>query len=245
MNRRITKVALVAAAAMTMSLASPVTANASESTGFAASRDAAPTLSRSAASVTPSATVANALGRFSVRHGVISRRGNNAVTGTVAPAVDGYDFKADVYVNRKKRGTVDLYSGGFYYPSTWRAGAVRLGPVHYTDASGTPQVVNQYSNYFRIRQAVKWNYSPITKRGSKLTFKLRGFKTFNGTHWVSVKRVKLQVKKGKKWKTIKNVKVNKSGSKKFTLKSKKKRAYRVYIPTTTRIKGSVSRATKI
>ncbi|MCL3838470.1 hypothetical protein [Aeromicrobium duanguangcaii] len=233
MNRSITKVALAAAAALTLSLASPVSAQANETTAIAPST--AGTTSLPTASTR---TASNALTTFAVRDGVIGQRGNNPVLGTFVPGVSGSNFHADVFVNGRGKGRVELHNGGFYYPGTWGAGKVRLGPVRYTDGTNVAQVAAQYSNYFTVRQGVKWNKSPMSKRGSKVTFKLRGFKTFNGTRWVSVKKVKLQVKKGKKWKNIKTVKVNKSGSKKFSIKSKKKRTYRVTIPTTARIKGA-------
>lgn len=239
MNRRITQVAVAAAAAMALSLAAPVSAQAAESGAIAPSQN---TVARSSA---PSQMAPAALGTFAVRNGAIAYRGNNTIQGRIAPNVAGGSFQAEVRVNGVYKGLTNLYSGGIYYTGAWGAGAVRLGPVHYVDPAGAKQVAQEFSNPFRIRQAVKWNYSPIVKRGSKVTFKLKGFRTFTGTRWVSVKKVKLQVKKGKKWKTIKTVRVNANGHGKYSLKSKKKRPYRVYIPTTTRVQGAVSRATRI
>jgi hypothetical protein len=243
MNRRFTKVAVLAATAMTLSLATPVSAQAADTAAIPAAGSAPQ--GSSALTTTPSVASASALGKFSMRHAAISRKGDNTVRGTISPAVSGSNFSAEVRVNGKYKGRVPLYSGGIYYPGTWRAGAVKLGPVYYTDSSGAQRIANQYSNAFRVRQAVTWKTSPIVKRGSKITFKLKGFKTFNGTKWVSVKKVKLQVKKGKKWKSIKNVKVNSKGNRNYVIKHKKKRAYRVYIPTTKRVKGAATGGTRI
>lgn len=248
MNRRITKVALVAAAAMTISLASPVTANANESgSAFAPSPVSAAPIKLDTRTAAPLAiTPSNALGTFALRNGVIRYATSNTIAGTIAPAANGGSFKAEVRVNGAYKGLANLYAGGIYYTGSWGSGTVRLGPVHYYSYdTHTDQVAQQYSNYFRIRQGVKWANSPITKRGSKLTFKLKKFRTFTGTRWVSAKRVKLQAKNGKKWRTVRNVKLNKKGNKVVRLTSKSKRKYRVLIPTTSRIQGSATGAKKI
>lgn len=241
MNRRLTQVALAAAAALTLSLATPVAANADQSAAFASGASSA-TAPRPS-TVSPSLT----LSKFTVRHGVITGQGANPVAASFALGDTwASDLRADVYVDKKYKGQVPLrYANQFSYTGRWGAGSVRLGPIRYKDQTGAEQVDPQYSNYFRIRQGVKWSNSPISKRGAKITFKLRGFKTFNGSSWVSVQRAKLQVKKGKKWTNLRTVKLNKSGSAVVRVKHKKKRNYRVHIPTTTRIQGTVSRATRI
>ncbi|RYZ67633.1 MULTISPECIES: hypothetical protein [Aeromicrobium] len=249
MNRRITQVAVAAAAAMALSLATPVSAQAAESGAIAPAPKAA-----SAPSVaTPSAITRNpaaapSVTRLSVGRGTLYYTGNTYVPAAINYNVpDGWSSIPTARLSMNGRSAnVDLFDGSsIRVPSSWGAGAYRVDRITFRRYDGTATHIAPNSLTFRVRQGVQWNYSPITKRGSKVTFKLKGFKTFTGTRWVSVKKVKLQVKKGKKWKTVKTIRVNANGHGKYSLKSKKKRPYRVYIPTTTRVQGAVSRATRI
>jgi hypothetical protein len=249
MNRRFTKVSVLAAIAMALSLASPVAAQADESAAASLTAPAASTqpLVKSGSAATPSA----ALGTFSVRHGAIVRRGNNPVAASFSPSVAGSSFRADVYVNGRLRGQAPLaYSNQFNYTGAWGIGAVRLGPVRYIDTTGRPQVSFQYSNNFRIRQGL---YSKpglkqfrATRKGKKVTLQAKSVRSFTGSRWVSVRKAVIQVKSGRKWKKLKVVKLNKAGhSKKVKFSRKGKRTYRLYVPTTTKVQGGVTKGLRI
>ncbi|GAA3541853.1 hypothetical protein AFL01nite_25480 [Aeromicrobium flavum] len=250
MNRRFTRVALLAATALTLSLASPVAAQADESGAALAPSTTASQQSLASRSGS-AATAANALSTFKVRHGAIVRRGNNPVAATFVPSVNGSGFRADVYVNGRLRGQVPLvYTNQFNYTGAWGIGTVRLGPVRYVDTTGRPQVSFQYSNTFRIRQGlyVKKGLKQfkLSRKGNKVTMRAQSVRSFNGAKYVSVGKAVIQVKSGRKWKKFKTLKLNKNGhSKKIKFTRKGKRTYRLYIPTTTKVLGGSTKGIRM
>ncbi|MCD9155124.1 hypothetical protein [Aeromicrobium duanguangcaii] len=252
MNRRFTKGALLAAAAMTISLASPVAAQADESSSVSAtlgqptavSSNAAPSgLTRNPAD-TPSVT------RLTVNAGVLTSTGNTYVPARIDYNVpSGWSFGPTARLSANRKAKVEtLYDGNYVkIPSAWGAGVYRLDTITFKSYDANPRVhVAPNAVNFRVRQGL---YSGgglrIVRKGSKLTFKVQKVRSFTGTKYVRVKTATVQVKKGKKWKKLKNVKLNKKGNKNFSIKKKGKRKYRLVIKTTNTIQGAKTGAIKI
>lgn len=247
MKRPLSTLALTTSAALALSLLSAGPALADES----ASRPLVST-SVAEASIAPATSASTAVTTLSFKDGVLYTTGDNVVSGTFAvpDTLQVTSAKAQVTVNGKVRGTVDVYEPGFYYPGSWGAGVVRLGPVtitgyDYTTGSAVATTFTdpKVSNTFRVRQGVKGNLK-IVRKGKKLTFKVT-VKRQTGTAWVGGTKAIVQYKKGKKWKNVKVVKVNSKGVAKFKRTQKSKRTYRLLVKTTNTVQGGTSTGFKI
>lgn len=250
MNRTLTKVALAAATALTISLAAPVSAHAQES-GSA-------TLSSAATSaplvVTPNAVTRNpaatpSVTRLRVSKGTLRYNGSTYIPATVDYNVpDGWSSIPTARLTKGSRvSTVKLFSGtSVRIPSAWGAGVYRLDRItfeHYTDNT---TYVAPKSVSFRVREGLDPRGGiRIERRGSKVTFKLKAIRSFNGSKHVALRKATVQVKKGKKWKTFKTVKLNKKGSKNFSVRKKSKSRYRLYVKTTATVEGGTTRSIRV
>jgi len=250
MNRRFTKGALLAAAAMTISLASPVAAQADESSSASVTLGQATAVRSNAA---PSAITYNpgphpTVTRLTVGSGVLRSKGTTYVPAAIDYNVpDGWSILPTARLSAKgKAQTGTLYSGrSVSIPSSWGAGVYRFDNITFRTYSGATYLAPNAVN-FRVRQGL---YSGgglrIVRKGSKLTFKVQKVRSFTGTKYVRVKTATVQVKKGKKWKKLKTVKLNKKGNKNFSIKKKGKRKYRLVIKTTNTVQGAKTGAIKI
>lgn len=261
MNRRFTKVAFLAATAMTLSLATPVGAQAqSQESGSAALAPQATNNSAAQSSLRTSSAVPAAAGPVSVTAVRLARgyswdhritRDANvstriAVDGSVAAGYSVNNFTADLFINNRQIGPITFspYASSVSWHKRLGYGTAQLRNLRasvYSSAGGNQNVaVGTASNQFRIRRDFDSNLQmKYTKRGSKLTLRASKWRVHqpNGK-FASVKKVKLQRLKGGKWRNIKNVRVNKSGNGKITFKSKKKYKYRLYYKSTKTIQGA-------
>ncbi|MTB88577.1 hypothetical protein H9L21_13635 [Aeromicrobium senzhongii] len=266
MNRRFTKGALLAAAAMTISLASPVTAQAQES-GSAATAVPQPAPAATAQSTLRSSGVSAAQAapvqitsftlarRYSSDHRIAKAAEVStgiAVGGSVAPGYSVRDFTADLYINGRLIGPVTFspYASSVRWHKRFGYGVAQLRNLRanvYTSGGGGLMNVSgaTNSNQFRIlRQFDHRLMMKYSKRGSKMTVRATKWRVYqpNGK-LATVRKVKLQRLKGGKWRNFKNIKVNKSGNGKITFKAKKKYKYRLNYKTTTTIEGARTHAT--
>lgn len=247
MNRRFAQVALAAAAAMTFSLASPVTAQASEAAPAKRGTDSttlpAPKAAPSAATGSVRFTTSAVLNSYS--------KNTNARTrlAVSAPGIERISVYADVFVNGRaaKRnefvGSNTYTTGAVYWPRAAGYGKVQLRNVRaeYYDANYDKRVeALPDSNVVAIRRGV-WGKEgvSIVKRGSKVTMQAKKWRVVqpNGKSVAVRKLVVKRAVKGK-WRKVKVIKLNKKGNGKITFKAKKKFKYRVYLNTTATVQGT-------
>lgn len=253
MNRRFTQVALAAAAAMTISLASPVAASADESASATLSTESAasaPTRTPSAITRNPAATPS--ITTLQVRPGVLSTYGTTTYLRSAAinyNIPDGWSSIPTAHLTKGGRTTgISLYDGTYAsVPTAWGSGVYTISKVTFRKYDGTATYTAPNAVSFRVRQPMHYRAGlQIKRRGSKLTFNVRKLRSYNGARYVKVQhKVKVQVKKGKKWKTLRNVKVNKKGNKSFSLRHGGKRKYRLFVPTTAKVQGGKTAAIRI
>lgn len=190
-----------------------------------------------------------------LKSGATYYKTSNFISGTVAASAPGsssfYGIKATVTVNGKVVKTgASVYQNGVYFDRAWGSGTVRL--INFT-ASGfdtRPGNVGAYydrpipapANATRVRYAVESGSGlKVTKRGKKMTFKLKATYRDKSEKRKSAKRATIQVKKSGKWKTLKNVKLNSKGKATYKRKDGKKRQYRMVIKTTNTLQGATTR----
>jgi hypothetical protein len=159
-----------------------------------------------------------------------SRASLTAVKATVN--VNGVPVANDVYV-----GT------SFTYYQAWGKGIVTL--TNLKDYGNQP--VAGGSNPATVRYGLESRFDNIriTKRGKKLTFKIKVRYINNAGRPVGVRKATVQVLKGRKWKTLKNVNLKKNGTKTFKKSDKKKRKYRLYIKTNSTYSGGTTKGIRI
>jgi len=261
MNRRLSQVALSAAAALTLSLAAPVAANASESTDATAVRSFAPTAAapQAKASARPTAAAPVTVGALQLRRAYAWEHRVNwskeiatdlSVAYTVHPDFRINTATADLYVNGRARGAVKIpwYStntGFIQWSRTYGPGKTQLRNVRLTGwFRGSAPVTRSYvlpvaSNTIavkRARESASGFY--MTKRGSKIKLKITGYRTYaNNGRLVPAGKALVQRKVGKKWRTVKRVSIRKSGKTNVAFKHKKKFRYRVLIKGTSTVDG--------
>lgn len=254
MNRRITQVALAAAAAMTISLASPVAANAKDSAG--ATVDAQ--VQSAPAAVQPTGITRNPGAHPTVtalRVGSTGTLSPYGRTSYIRPAVINYNIPEGwsmIPTARLTKGsrsmTTSFYDGtSLSVPTSWGAGVYRVDRITFKRYDGTQTYTAPNYLNFRVRQPLHYGGRlQIQRKGSKLTFKVTKIRAYNGKKYVKVKhKVRVQVKKGKKWKNLKKFKVNKKGKKSFSIRHRGKRKYRLVVPTSKIVLGAKTRAIKI
>lgn len=251
---------------MTISLASPVTAQAQESGSTAtAVPQSAPaataqtTLRSSGVSAQAAAPVqitSFKLGRrYSWDHRITKDANVStgvAVSGSVAPGYSVRNFIADLYINGRLIGPVTFspYASSVSWHKRFGYGVAQLrnlrADVYTSNGAGVMAASGAInSNQFRIRREFDRRLQmKYTKRGSKMTARATKWRVYqpNGK-LATVRKVKVQRLKGGKWRNFKTIKVNKSGNGKITFKSKKKYKYRLYYKTTTTIQGARTYAT--
>ena len=265
MNRNIARVALAAAAAMTISLASPVTAQAQESGSTATAVPQSAPAAAAQTTLRPSGVTAQAspvqvtsfkLGRrYSWDHRITKDANVStgiAVGGTVARGYSVRNFIADLYINGRFIGPVTFspYASSVSWHKRFGYGVAHLRNLRadvYTSNGAAVMAASGAinSNQFRIRREFDRRLQmKYTKRGSKMTVRATKWRVYqpNGK-LATVRKVKVQRLKGGKWRNFKTIKVNKSGNGKITFKSKKKYKYRLYYKTTTTIQGARTYAT--
>ncbi|MBA4607790.1 hypothetical protein H1W00_04800 [Aeromicrobium sp. Marseille-Q0843] len=244
MNRRITQVAVAAAAAMALSLATPVSAQAADSSP--AKRGSVSTAVT--APVTTSATGAVRFTSHAVLNSSSSTYARTAVSISAPGAVSWY-VRGDVFVNGVLRvrdtsiASHNYPTGRIYWPRAAGYGTAQLRNVRVESYdAANKQTVSPLpaSNVIRVRRSTGYLESAsIVKRGSKLTIKAKNWRVYqpNGS---TVRVPKITVKryyKGK-WRNVKHVKLNRNGHGKASWKSKKKYKYRVYLKTTSTVQGT-------
>lgn len=266
MNRRFTKVAFLAATAMTLSLATPVSAQAqSQESGSAAVAPQVTSSSAAQSSLRTSSAVPAAAGPVTVTAFRLTRGSSSdhrinrpanvstrvAIGGSIAAGYSVNNFTADLFIGSRRIGPITFspYASSVSWHKRFGYGTAQLRNLRasvYSSAGGNQSVaIGTASNQFRIRRDFDSNLQmKYSKRGSKLTVRASKWRVYqpNGK-FASVKKVKLQRLKGGKWRNIKNVKVNKSGNGKITFKSKKKYKYRLYYKSTKTIQGARTYAT--
>lgn len=248
MNRRFTQVALAAAAAMTLSLAAPVAAHASDSGAVAGKRGTVDT------TVTTQAAPSAAAGSVRLTRGAVIGSSKSVYTDTrasvSAPGATSWFVRADVFVNgvARDRGQIVASNsrplGSAYWPRASGYGKVQLRNVRvesYYDAapySRTDALPD--SNAVPVRRGTTYRIaSTIQKRGKKVTIRAKNWKVYNPNGSTTAVR-KLTVKryyKGK-WRGVKHIKLSRNGNGKVTFKQKKKFKYRVYLATTSTVQGT-------
>jgi len=260
MNRSIARVALAAAAALTVSLASPVAAQAQESgtagvapaaVGTAATSTLRTAGVQAAEAAAPVIVKSFRLVRgYSWDHRITRDAEVSTRVGIDFDYVEGYivrEFTADLYINNRAIGpvTISRYASSVSWHKRFGYGTAQLRNLRasvYPPRSSTAQVVpiGTASNSFRIRRDFDRNLQmKYSKRGKKMTVRAYKWRVNqpNGKY-ASVKKVKLQRLKGGKWRNFKTIKVNKSGNGKISFSSKKKYKYRLVYSTTTTIQGA-------
>lgn len=197
------------------------------------------------AKVTTPATIT----KFTMKSGVLAKSGLNPFCGTVT-GVNGSGsaitkVQTTVRINGHYKGRTNLYLGdaspscvgGVDLVNTVGAGKVQLGPTRITYADATVSVDATKSNVFYARRLVtsKATY-PLTihRVSKKITFTVHGVKIFvpSTGKFKTLKKIKLQYKKGSHWKTKKTIKLNSKGNGSYKIKTSTKRSYRIYSATT-------------
>lgn len=264
MNRLVTKVALAAAAAMTISLASPVAAQASASTDSVGSVTVEPAV-KEARTAAPSAAAPSAAAPVSVsglrlyRSSVYRQRVNYSssissdLSVNVALTQPNFNISritADLYVNGVRRANLRLptrsYPNWFltwsrsYGPGTTqlRNVVVRGWYSGIGDSSEKVYALPTASNSVVVKRAREYSSFWVTKRGSKLKFSVTGYRAYkpNGSLAPKGKAI-LQRKVGKKWKKVKKVKIRKSGKSTVKYTQRKKYKYRIIIKSSRTVDG--------
>lgn len=248
MNRLITKVALVAATAMTVSLASPVTAQASDSVD--GQRGTTKTgLSQRAA--TPSAVTAAGSVRFTTSAVIGSSKYVYAKTraSVSAPGATSWYAYADIYVNgvvRERDQIVASLSSpalSASWPRSSGYGKVQLRNVRviaYDASYNRTDTRIGDSNVAPVRRGTTYKIrTQVQRKGSKVTVRASRWRVYqpNGST-VAVRKLQVKRLKKGKWRNVKTIRLNKKGAGKVSFKSKKKYKYRVYLKTTSTVQGT-------
>lgn len=138
-------------------------------------------------------------------------------------------------------GDVFVSSSGFTYQQAWGAGVVSLSNLK-DRAGATGQPVAGGSNAFTVRYGLSLdNGARITKRGKKLTFRVKVRYVNAAGGLTGVRKAKLQARKGSKWRTVKNITLKKNGTRTVKLSDRKKRHYRLVIKPTSTHEGTTYR----
>lgn len=245
MNRRFAQVALAAAAAMTISLASPVTAQAAEPAPATRSgvdtSVPAPKATPSAASGSVRFTTSAVLNSYSTNTSARTR-----VSGFV-PGVDRWSIYGDVFVNGRaaKRGEYlgsnSYLVGSVFWPRSAGYGTAQLRNVtiQYYDANYNKRVERlPDSNAVRIRRGLAGRDYVGVYPGTTKKFVAKRIRVVqpNGKTVAMRKLVIKRYAKGK-WRKVKVMKLNKRGNGTTKVKMKKKHLYRVTLPTTATVQG--------
>lgn len=166
-----------------------------------------------------------------------------SIPAVVTPSRPNLAVKATVNVNGVPVANGVSVFSSVLYQQAWGAGVVQL--TNFTDYSG--QAVAGASNGVRVRYGIESRYDNIrvTKRGKKLTFKLKVRYINAAGKPVGLRKASIQVLKGGKWKTVKNVKLKKNGTATYKRSDKKKRKYRLVVKTTNTISGGNTSGIKI
>jgi len=245
MTRLIPRVALAAAAALALSLASPVAAPAQAS-------PAAP------AAMAPAATSPVQITGLRLHRSDSSKHrlsGSSTITSTVSLNVakpTGFRVRtvtADVYVRGRAKGSVELpwYSTTKRYlewPRGYGAGVTQLRNVvvtgSYPESLGTTHrfALPTVSNKITVRRTREVSSVSVLRMGPKKIVTFRGFRAHNARgRLVPTGKARLQYKVGKKWKTAKRVKIRASGKTRVTVFHPRKYRYRLLIKGTKTVEG--------
>lgn len=240
MKRIVSSAALVAAAALTFSLGSPVAANASESAGAKAKPDVS--------QVAPKATTSAASGGIRISTGYItSSTYARAAFSTSISGSSPWRIRADVYVNGVKRTNQEaiaadtVRSGSVYWPRSAGFGTVQLRNVTIQTSAGTTALAD--SNVAPVKRTLDYRaYFKINKRGSKIKAVLTNWRVYqpNGSLVRGQKAMVIQRKVGKKWKKVKVVKLNAKGKGVAKFSSKKKYKYRALMKSSATVQGGAA-----
>lgn len=114
--------------------------------------------------------------------------------------------------------------------------------VHYTEESGfAPTNDGTDSNSFYVRRAIVSGDPFFESNGTKKTFHVRNVGIYKPSidAFTSLKKIKLQYKKGGKWKTQKTVKLDAEGNGTYSYRASKSYPYRIYSAKTTTSAGLV------
>ncbi|GAA3541861.1 hypothetical protein AFL01nite_25490 [Aeromicrobium flavum] len=228
---------------MTLSLAAPVSAQASEA--VAAERG-----SVSTAVSTPVAASATGAVRFTthaVLTGSTSTFAKTAVSVSAPGAVSWY-VRGDVYVNgvarvRDESIASNRYpTGSLYWPRASGYGKAQLRNVRIEayDAQYNKTISKlPDSNVILVRRGTTYPSASIIPRGKKRTMKAKNWKVYqpNGST-VSVRKITVKRYSKGKWRNVKHIKLNRNGNGKVSWKTKKKYKYRVYLKTTATVQGT-------
>lgn len=246
MNRRFTQVALAAAAAMTISLAAPVTAQAAEPAP--ATRGGVSTTVPAAKAAPSAATGAVRFTTSAVLNSYSSNTSAKTAVSASVPGAERWSIYGDVFVNGRaaKRGEYlgsNTYpTGTVYWPRAAGYGTVQLRNVtiQYYDANYNKRVeALPDGNVVRIRRGL-WGRERISVYpGTTKKFVAKKVRVVqpNGKSVAVRKLVVKRYAKGK-WRKVKVIKLNKRGNGTAKVKSKKKYLYRVILPTTSTVQGT-------
>jgi len=179
--------------------------------------------------------------------------GFKGTTSKVIPVTLASNLRA-VYATVTVNGVVvdnNAFVGqtGFTYQQAWGPGVVTLTDLRdrsRISGGGNPgREVAGASNAFTVRYGVDLSSQiRVTKRGKKLTFKVKAKYIDNRGKSVGIRKATIQVKKSGKWKTLKNVSLKKNGTRTYKTSSSKKRNYRLLIKTTSTYAGGNSTGTR-
>lgn len=238
------RIATIATASLALVAGTSAGATASEqATPQSASLAATTTVQQAPSWSSRLTTQAASISSVRINSGVLSRAGVNVTAGNVqySGLVAGDRVFARVLDSSNRvRGVAELFPDRAHIPSTSGAGKRRLANVQIRHADGSTQAVAATSNFFLMRSYVKVSSSSKVKySGKKKKVRVRGVKIFNPSNgkYKSLRKVKLQYKKGSKWKTKKTIKLNSSGNGSYNFSKKKKYRYRLYSPTTSTSTG--------
>jgi len=145
-------------------------------------------------------------------------------------------------------------STGFAYERAWGTGVVSLSNVLISGSDTRPGSSGSFfgkpaaavsPNGAQVTYGIDYRSQiKVTKRGKKLTFKLKARFVDNRGVSVGIRKATIQVKKGSKWKTLKNVKLKRNGTATYKTSSKKKRNYRLLIKPTSLYQGGNTTGTR-
>jgi hypothetical protein len=132
--------------------------------------------------------------------------------------------------------TIYRSSSSVSYQQAWGAGVVQLSNFRESNGAGVAGASNPVTVRYGVNQ---FDGARITKRGKKLTFKVKVRYVNAAGSLTGIRKVKLQAKKGSKWRTVKNVKLKKNGTRTVKFSDRKKRHYRIVVKTTSLYQGTV------
>lgn len=240
------RIATIATASLALVAGTSAGATASDEGAAAlvpASASSAP--AGSASSLMKPAAVGDAqITSIRVGNGVLKQKGLNDVSANIQAT--GYNVRSItarvVDSSGRAKGWAELRVtlNGVKIQSNVGAGKRRLVNVKINYYDGQTEAVPVTSNFFQLRNYVKVSSSSKVKySGKKKKVRVRGVKIFNPSNgkYKSLRKVKLQYKKGSKWKTKKTIKLNSSGNGSYNFSKKKKYRYRLYSATTSTSTG--------